>query len=144
MDVFAEKLKSNFPILYRQMGVPWQSGGMIGFHIGKGWFDLIYDLSSKIEPLLVQMKNPPFAIQVKEKFGGLRFYLGGKCEGESLEEIYNFINLYQSKSLITCENCGEKGNDVELGYWLKTLCLDCFEKYKADRLMFRHGEFKNV
>jgi hypothetical protein len=56
------------------------------------------------------------ALQVKEKFGTLRFYYGG---GDSM--IEGLVRMAESISGVTCEVCGNAG---EIGgeRWLQTLC----------------------
>lgn len=61
------------------------------------------------------------ATQVKEKYGGLRFYISGGSE-----EAYNAIEEAGDESYRTCEHCGEPGKCNERG-WLATLCDDCRE-----------------
>jgi hypothetical protein len=56
--------------------------------------------------------------QVKEKFGGLRFYVETIPQGG--EEI---ITKYESLSYKICEKCGEEGQlRGGNGQWLRTLC----------------------
>ena len=61
-------------------------------------------------------ENVPVAMQVKEKFGGLRFYVHG-----GTEEHYNYINFAESMSYRTCEVCGAPGHVYTDG-WHRTLC----------------------
>ncbi len=56
------------------------------------------------------------AVQVKEKFGGLRFYVDG-----GTSEIHNYISFAESISYRTCEECGSPGRAYRSG-WHKTLC----------------------
>lgn len=58
----------------------------------------------------------PVAIQVKEKFGGLRFYTGG-----ATKEHYNYMTFAESMSYRTCEMCGAPGKRYTDG-WHMTLC----------------------
>lgn len=71
----------------------------------------------------------PRAAQVKEKFGGLRFYMEG-----STDEIDKIIRKAESKCWETCEICGTE-EDVALrtGGWMRTLCLECFVTVRAKR-----------
>lgn len=56
------------------------------------------------------------AIQVKEKFGGLRFYyMGGD------EYIRGLENMAESMSYRTCEVCGAPGTSTK-GGWIRVLC----------------------
>lgn len=58
----------------------------------------------------------PTAIQVKEKFGGLRFYTNGTSD-----ENYNYISFAESMSYYTCCKCGAPGKTYTDG-WHITLC----------------------
>ena len=58
----------------------------------------------------------PVAVQVKEKFGGLRFYVQA-----ATKEHYNYISFAESMSYCTCEECGAPGKRYTNG-WHVTLC----------------------
>ena len=58
----------------------------------------------------------PVASQVKEKFGGLRFYVDS-----ATEKHYNYITFAESMSYRTCEVCGAPGERYTDG-WHQTLC----------------------
>lgn len=67
--------------------------------------------------------------QVKEKFGGLRFYVS--CCPSS--EVFGAINMTEALSYWTCEVCGNKGSRRRNGNWLKTLCDECQDRlYPSD------------
>jgi hypothetical protein len=54
--------------------------------------------------------------QIKEKFGGLRFYVGN-----ATSEMHSLIDAAEQKSLKTCEVCGSPGETRDR-LWIKTLC----------------------
>lgn len=56
------------------------------------------------------------ASQVKEKFGGLRFYYDG---GD--DYISGLSSMAESMSYVTCERCGNPGKPNDEG-WIQTLC----------------------
>jgi len=58
----------------------------------------------------------PVAAQVKEKFGGLRFYVNG-----TTDKHHNYISFAESMSYRTCEECGAAGKTYTNG-WHTTLC----------------------
>ena len=58
----------------------------------------------------------PVAVQVKEKFGGLRFYVQA-----ATDKHYNYISFAESMSYRTCEECGSPGKRYTDG-WHTTLC----------------------
>lgn len=58
------------------------------------------------------------AIQVKEKFGGLRFYYNG---GD--DYIRGVVDMAEEMSYRICEECGSPGKSTKSG-WIQTLCVD--------------------
>lgn len=62
------------------------------------------------------------AVQVKQKFGGLRFY----CVGGNTE-IRAMIHFAESLSEKICEECGSPGSQNDSGY-IRTLCCACKTK----------------
>lgn len=99
---------------------PPQAGLMcFGFECGDGWFDLLWRLCEDIERLL-QPDNTFEVVQVKEKFGGLRFY----CYGAT-DAIYERIGQAESESYVTCETCGKPGRERDTA-WIQTLCDECY------------------
>lgn len=88
--------------------------------VGKGWGPIVEQLWR-----LCKAQNPPVAVlQVKEKFGGLRFYIGG-----ATEEVWDAITKGENESYKTCEDCGKPGEVRPLS-WVLTLCDACYEKHK--------------
>ena len=99
-----------------------------GFECGDGWYNLNWKLCEKIEKEIKSFKNDdlknyqkyPFeVVQVKQKFGGLRFYTNW-----GTDKIYELINEAEEKSYTVCESCGEVGR-VRDGGWISTLCDKC-------------------
>ena len=81
-----EKLENflckEYTILYKQRNLPMNQTCMCwGFECQNGWYDIINELSYELEEInktLVAKGLPPIeAEQVKEKFGGLRYYTNG-------------------------------------------------------------------
>jgi hypothetical protein len=90
---------------------------MFGIECNDGWYKLIDDLASKLEPL-IKDKNY-YASQVKEKFASLRFYMSGYTD-----EMNELIEKAEEESYRTCEACGKPGACNGSG-WLTVLCEDC-------------------
>ena len=78
--------------------------------VGPGWAGLVkegFDLC---------LRRGARIHQIKEKFGGLRFY----CDFEwGLDE-----SKLEERSLSICEECGRPGELRTIGWW-KTLCDSC-------------------
>lgn len=123
------KLLNDFPLLYADKDKPsYYSLVCFGFECFNGWYDIIYELSSKVEPLIREWIDEngedghPRALQVKEKFGTLRFYMT-----TANDEMYKEINKAEMMSGITCEACGKPGKRRGEG-WVFTLCNECHKK----------------
>jgi hypothetical protein len=65
--------------------------------------------------------------QVKEKFGGLRFYYSG---GD--EYISGLVSMAESVAGFTCEECGDHGEGRN-GGWIRTLCDEHEARYQVAR-----------
>jgi hypothetical protein len=114
-----EKLIKNFPTLYGLSEAPPTEALMcFGFECDDGWIGLIWALSEKIERWNDKHpKTPIRAVQVKEKFGGLRFYVDHEPD-----EIHEAIQKAEKISYKTCEMTGVLGRLCRRGSWYKTLC----------------------
>jgi len=89
------------------------------FSVKSGWYPLIKDLIND----LIKLGWNKQVCQVKEKFGGLRFYIN-----EGSEEIHNRISNAEKLSYEICELCGQKGELRTKIRWFTTLCDEHFEK----------------
>jgi hypothetical protein len=125
----SNNLLESFPRLYRKGGMFW------GFECGDGWNQIIYDLSAAVEAsarregLDPDSDQWPLVQQVKEKYGGLRFYLWN-----AIDEMGKLVEEAERRSLKTCEECGQAGR-VRDGSWVRTLCDRCErERAKPDQV----------
>ena len=96
------------------------------FDTGDGWFKLIDDLSAKIMEIAKEKGLNPYATQVKEKYGTLRFYISG-----ATDEILELIHKAELLSNETCEVCGKPGWCQTAG-WITVRCEDCKHKTRYD------------
>jgi len=111
-----------------------QSLMAFGFECGSGWFNLIWSLCEDIDRIIKKENFSIKVVQVKEKFGGLRFYWIFKesnydiLDDDKIDEIFDkiesLINKAEERSYQVCEVCGAKGSLRKNG-WLKTLCDNC-------------------
>ncbi len=95
-----KKLLEAFPKLYRQYYLsPQESCMHWGFDCPDEWFPVIYELSEKITTYMNEKNILIEASQVKEKFGGLRFYIDYKSEVSNEDDfiIYEFISDAEAK-----------------------------------------------
>lgn len=133
-DAFEQRLKEKYPKMFsRPYG---------GVAVGAGWWPIIESLCANIQHYTDwQNKNhekrpvvPQVVVsQIKEKFGGLRFYYDG---GD--DEISGMVRMAESWADHSCEECGAPGKSRN-GGWIKTLC-DKHEEERQER--FRQREMK--
>lgn len=78
----------------------------------------IASLEAKVKE---ELDNLPSIQQIKEKFGGLRFYVDKSTHDHDLA-----IEFAEAMSNRVCEVCGRPGKHRQ-GNWIKTLCDEHFE-----------------
>jgi len=125
MKMTEQEMQDYFPKVYPKIF----SGRYGGIAIGKGWFDLLNQACRLIQSHL-DWKNKDSEVapqvvaeQVKEKFGGLRFYVQG-----GYEYTNGIIDMAEQMSMMLCEECGAPGERGGSG-WITTLC----ETHRAER-----------
>jgi hypothetical protein len=106
---------------------------VFGMECDDGWYELLDTLCDDIQNHINDTGVPFKASQIKEKYGGLRFYYDG---GD--EMIMGMVSLAEEMSYHICENCGNKGELSVRHDWFKTLCSDCrkteeFKGYKVKK-----------
>ena len=89
------------------IGTPWE---LFGVECGRGWSWIVVAL------MQTALNEGATITQVKEKFGGLRFYYYGGTD--TLEKLVDYAEELASK---TCECCGAPGK-LRGKHWLQTLC----------------------
>lgn len=143
------KLYNDFPELFTEEILHY------GIAIGDGWYNIIYALchqlvarkrslemianmtsrSQSASPSLIahdqerhqhECNQLPKIVQVKEKFGGLRFYADGCTEAQD-----QLISFAETLSAMTCEVCGAPGT-LRTDGWIKCLC-DTHHKERKKR-----------
>lgn len=120
-DAFEKHMTERFPKIFAE---PYG-----GFACGKGWWPIVTELCGQIQHH-INWKNRQSEIvpqvvvgQIKEKFGGLRFYYSG---GD--DEISGMVRMAEAWANNTCETCGAPGKRRD-GGWIKTLC----DEHEAER-----------
>ena len=132
-DAFTKHMEESFPKMFTE---PYG-----GFCVSEGWWPVLANLCANIQHHIDwQNKNhekhpvvPQVVVgQIKEKFGGLRFYYSG---GDG--EISGMVRMAEAWANNTCETCGAPGKRRE-GGWIKTLC----DTHEAERQQ-RMKEYEN-
>jgi len=104
-----------------------------GFECGEGWYELIETLIQDIENWYKENQPDEWEtfkiIQIKEKYGSLRFYVGG-----TFEEVHDMIDEAEKKSYHICEVCGDYGEIKDIGgKWYKCVCNIHYNEIMEER-----------
>lgn len=126
-EQFVKQLESEYPKMFTH-----KYGGVA---VGEGWWPIIQSLCRNIQYHIdwKQEQKEKYnrgegceqvvVTQIKEKFGGLRFYYDG---GD--EYINGLVTMAESWAARTCEECGVPGKQRS-GGWIRTLC----DHHEAER-----------
>jgi len=87
-----------------------------GVYFGDGWMPIVETLCGLLSSEQTTIK----VVQIKEKFGVLRFYVDGKTNPWQT----GAIAMAEAMSYKICERCSKPGTRRGEG-WVKTLCDDC-------------------
>jgi len=145
-----QKLFKSYPTLFAQKNLSIKKSCMPrGICCGDGWFEIIDLLCSHIQNRIenvkrnIDMKSEKRGVtlvpvgmgylkcevtQVKEKFGGLRFYVNS-----SDDYIAGLISFAEGMSYKTCSACGEKSSNQVRRGWIYTLCSPCRNKMTNEK-----------
>ena len=127
-EVFANKMETAYPKMFAD-----RYGG---FAVGAGWWPILEALCANIQSHIDwrnrESETVPQVVveQIKEKFGGLRFYYQG---GD--EQIHGMVRMAEAWADASCEECGAPGKSRN-GGWIRTLC-DVHEAEHQERLRAR-------
>ena len=134
-----ELLCKKYPKIFKDRGGSIRETCMAwGFECGPGWFNIIdalcYTAQNHIDWKIKNIQDLQeaedlqiVASQVKEKFGGLRFYY---CGGDDV--IDGIVRMAEAMSEKTCEMCGSSGVQRDDG-WIVTMCDPCYREREEKR-----------
>lgn len=132
-----KKLCEKYPKIFaNRFGDPTDTLMCFGFEHGDGWYKILDALCGQIQNHLDWINREEekvqqvVAIQVKEKFGELRFYYEG---GDAV--VDGMVRMAESWSFNTCEVCGNPGKRRK-GGWIRVLC----DEHADGRESFKNGE----
>lgn len=137
-EEFVNRLETKYPEMF--------SAPYGGVCTSEGWWPIIESLCEQIQSHInwrngvherLKVDNPHDAVipdkvpqvvvnQIKEKFGGLRFYYDG---GDDI--IDGMVQMAEAWAAHTCEVCGMPGKSRP-GGWIQTLCDEHHEE-REDR-----------
>jgi hypothetical protein len=133
-EEFSKRMEETYPKMF---ALPYG-----GFAVSAGWWPIIESLCANIQshtdwwnknretrPVVEQV----VVEQIKEKFGGLRFYYSG---GD--DTIAGMVRMAEAWADVACEECGAFGKRRS-GGWIRTLC----DHHEAERQEQMKKRFNN-
>ena len=128
MAITTEELIAKYPKIFQDYeGNP---GRCNWFGVPDGWLPIVDKLCGSIQSYIDRYtryteEGPVKPIQVtcvqmKEKFGGLRFYTNGNDD-----IVEGMISMAEYLCDHTCQDCGSEENIGRTGGWITTLCQKC-------------------
>lgn len=136
-EEFAKKMETQFPLMFEN-----KYGG---FAVGVGWWPIIESLCANIQSHIDWKQEQKdkyqrgegcsqvYVEQIKEKFGGLRFYYQG---GD--DKIDGMVRMAEAWADHSCEECGAPGTRRS-GGWIRTLC----DMHEAERIQRIKKDFSD-
>lgn len=135
-DEYVAHMEATYPKMFNSL-----YGGIA---VGTGWFHIIktlcHNIQSHIDWCNARAERYPdlcykpveqvTVTQIKEKFGGLRFYYDG---GNDI--ISGMVAMAETWADSSCEKCGNRGIKRS-GGWIRTLC-DTHEEQQQQNLKER-------
>jgi hypothetical protein len=131
-ESFSKRMEETFPKMFEN-----KYGG---FAVGKGWYPILEALCANIQSHIDwrnrETETVPQVVveQIKEKFGGLRFYYQG---GD--EQVHGMVRMAEAWAENCCEECCAPGIRRN-GGWIRTLC-DQHEAEHQKRSAEREEEY---
>lgn len=120
-----DKLIQEFPAVFQNLD------NSSEYSLPIGWYNILYNLCEELTPILIEERSkiaedseqPLFSVlQIKEKFGGLRFYYMMNTENRELyNKIQRLIDIAEDKSYDTCQITGKPGTLCKKGWHFMTL-----------------------
>lgn len=115
-DELSKQLYEGFPRFFNRQSPPVR-GGFWGFECRDGWFNILMDLCGRLSTVVDEEFK---VLQVKEKFGTLRFYVF-----KANDTARELIRRAEVESSHTCEECGSLTGTLRGEGWMKILCNHC-------------------
>lgn len=136
-NAFENEMMEKFPKMFSQ---PFG-----GFAVGPGWWPILRSLCRNVQGHIDWRQEqkekygrgegcPQVVVaQIKEKFGGLRFYYDG-----GNDVIDGMVRMAEAWAANSCEECGKPGV-LRSGGWMQTLC-DEHEEKRQERIKNREAD----
>lgn len=125
--------------------------------VGPGWYRIVAETHLALDRVIPGY----YPAQVKEKFGGLRYYVDMPANASDVEKmiVFAITTSKEEESFRYCEECGRGSWDFSEGTeghiatnsgntgWVRTLCDRCritFEELRQERVRVDYGAVKET
>jgi len=146
---FDEYMCRTYPEMFCERNLPMSETCMCwGFCIGPGWYNALDTLCHNLELIQKQTYIHVIFTQIKEKFGGARFYHRidtTQCvlNNQDIQSWTNIIDDCISRAEAACDHiCASCGKDkydmININGWPYDICKDCYLKkntYNGKKLL---------
>ena len=143
-EQFDKYMCKTYPNLFKERNLPMNQTCMCwGFDIGKGWYLVLDRLCQKLSAMEKITDIGTIFRQIKEKYGGARFYHGAdssktklnKEEIEICDEILDdLVSHAEHDADYICAECGgSRDKMISIGRWVYDVCDKCFPKVFPNR-----------
>jgi hypothetical protein len=144
MAITTEELIQKYPKIFQDYeGNP---GRVNWYGVPDGWLPVVDKLCGAMQDYIDNTtrytkdgpKKPEqvTCAQMKEKFGGLRFYTNGNDD-----EVEGMIRMAEYMCEHTCQDCGSEQDLGQTTGWVSTLCRNCAIAH-GDRAMMNWKPIK--
>jgi hypothetical protein len=126
MSDWERKLMDKHPAMFKHLWRPPECS--------EGWSTLLDDLMTDMERVMEESGEDITlrVFQIKEKFGGLRFYADVDGSVEIAGALAALVSEAERRSYSICEVCGAEGELRRERSWIRTLC-DTHDREAANR-----------
>ena len=134
-----EWLKDEIEFPNEKLPLPFE---LFGVECGPGWNELIAPLFDYIQKYNEGKDEEEQIVitQIKEKFGGLRFYTNFVTD-----ELDKMIDKAEEESYNVCETCGTRKDVGEtIDGWYETICHECLKKNVESQAKHHPKGFRRV
>ena len=120
-EALERALYSKYPFIFDPVHLPTSKKPMVrNIECGDGWYPLLDGLCEVLSSRALNGDQAAVeAMQVKQKFGGLRFFFDGGCD-----HAEGAASMASAMSYHVCEETGRPGTLMARNRWVRTLAED--------------------
>lgn len=97
----------------------------------EGWYEIVTELTEELYNASKEFVEGSVKVSyIKEKFGGLRYYIDYDLPDEQVFELEQIVRKWEKFSYKICIICGtEEGVKPVKKHWESPICYKCLEEH---------------